>query len=179
CKSTESVPGVPICCPVMSRDRAVRRAYRKTRRLTKFYGDCFGRNSVGGVGKTLLSSIHYSTFYCNAYWDGSQMVYGDGDGMIFLDFTLSDDFIGHELTHGVTQYSAGLLYTDEPGALNESVSDVFGSMFRQWERAQDVDRADWAMGAELMGPTAHLHGWTCVRDLAHPGAAHSLSQQPE
>ena len=107
------------------------------------------------------------------------MVYGDGDGLIFVNFTSSNDFIGHELTHGVTQYSAGLIYTDEPGALNESISDVFGSMFRQWEAGQTVDRADWLMGADLVGPTATANGWICVRDMAHPGASHCLSRQPE
>jgi Zn-dependent metalloprotease len=178
CKGTESLPGTPVSDPGGSSDPTARRAYSTTKNLVKFYKDCFGRNSVDNKGKTLVSSIHFSNFYCNAYWEGNQMVYGDGDGMIFLDFTHSNDFIGHELTHGVTQYSAGLNYTDQPGALNESISDAFGSMFRQWEAGQHAGNADWMMGADLMGPTAASHGWKCVRDLSEPGAAHCLSPQP-
>ena len=158
CEGTESLPGTPIDQPGSSSDVAAQRAFLKTQDFAEFYRQCFGRNSVDGYGKTLLSSIHYSRSYCNAFWDGSQMVYGDGDGLIFVNFTSSNDFIGHELTHGVTQYSAGLIYTDEPGALNESISDVFGSMFRQWEAGQTVDRADWLMGADLVGPTATANG---------------------
>lgn len=178
CKGTESLPGTLVNQPATSTDPSARRAYEQTEKVATFYKKSFGRNSVDNKGKTLVSSIHYSRFYTNAFWDGSQMVYGDGDGLIFLDFTSSNDFIGHELTHGVTQYSAGLIYTDEPGALNESISDVFGSVFRQWEAGQTVTEADWMMGADLMGPTALEHGWKCVRDLSDPGAAHSLSKQP-
>jgi Zn-dependent metalloprotease len=130
------------------------------------------------AGMTVVSSIHFSRFYCNAQWNGAEMIYGDGDGMIFKDFTNSNDFIGHELTHGVTQYTAGLIYTDEPGALNESMSDAFGSMFRQWSGGQTASQADWLIGADLMGPTAAQHGWTCIRDLSNPGSIHSMAQQP-
>jgi Zn-dependent metalloprotease len=178
CKGTESLPGTLIDHPSTSPDPTAKRAVAETELVATFYKECFGRNSVDDAGKTLVSSIHFSRYYCNAYWQDNQMVYGDGDGMIFLDFTSSNDFIGHELTHGVTQYTAGLLYTDEPGALNESISDAFGSMFRQWSSKQSVLQADWLIGADLMGPTAHEHGWTCVRDLADPGAAHCLSRQP-
>jgi Zn-dependent metalloprotease len=66
------------------------------------------------------------------------MTYGDGDNHVFVDFTHGDDVIGHELTHGVTQHSLGLSYSGEAGGLNESISDVFGSMFRQWEKGQTV-----------------------------------------
>jgi Zn-dependent metalloprotease len=85
---------------------------------------------------TLISSVHYLTNFNNAFWNGSQMTYGDGDGQIFVDFTLGNDVIGHELTHGVTQHSLALSYKNEAGGLNESVSDVFGSMFRQWQAGQ-------------------------------------------
>jgi Zn-dependent metalloprotease len=128
---------------------------------------------------TLMSSIHYGVRYMNAFWDGSQMTYGDGDGKIFVDFTTSNDVIGHELTHGVTQYTAGLDYTDEPGALNESVSDVFGSMFRQWQKKQTVVKADWLIGADIIGPAAKAKGYTCLRNMAKPADPHCLSPQPD
>ena len=93
------------------------------------YREYFGCNSVDDAGMTLMSSIHYGVRYDNAFWNGAQMTYGDGDGRVFTDFTKSDDVIGHELTHGVTQFTAGLGYSDEPGALNESVADVLAPRF--------------------------------------------------
>jgi Zn-dependent metalloprotease len=106
------------------------------------------------------------------------MTYGDGDGAIFVDFTKSTDVIGHELTHGVTEFSARLGYTNEAGGLNESMSDVFGSMFRQWRANQDVTQADWLIGKDIMGPKASAQGYTCLRDMAQPDARHCLSPQP-
>jgi Zn-dependent metalloprotease len=98
----------------------------------------------------LDSSVHYSTDYDNAFWNGMQMVYGDGDGTIFDRFTKCLDVIGHELTHGVTQYEAGLAYHDQPGALNESCSDIFGVLVKQWKLKQTADKADWLIGAGLL-----------------------------
>ena len=84
--------------------------------------------------------MHFGTNYDNAFWDGTQMVFGDGDGVIFLPFTRSVDVIGHELAHGVTQYTSGLNYQDQSGALNESVSDVFGVLVKQRLLGQTADR---------------------------------------
>lgn len=178
CQHGRSLPGKPVASPARSKDPTARRTFNETAAVARFYQSCFGRNSVDGEGMTLLSSIHYGQNYNNAFWDGRQMTYGDGDGSIFLDFTRSNDVIAHELTHGVTQYSAGLGYEDQPGALNESVSDVFGSMFRQWRSRQRVDKADWLIGADIMGPAATRRGYVCLRDLASPGARHCLSPQP-
>ena len=178
CQNTTSEPGTPVPNPGASADGSAKRAFNETTGVAKFYQDCFGRNSVDNSGMTLMSSIHYGSKYNNAFWNGRQMTYGDGDGQIFIDFTMSNDVIGHELTHGVTQYTAGLTYADEPGALNESISDVFGSMFRQWENKQTVDKADWLIGSGIMGPAAQQRGYTCLRDMADPGAKHCLSPQP-
>jgi len=106
------------------------------------------------------------------------MTYGDGDNNIFIDFTTSTDVIAHELTHGVTQYSLQLSYTGQAGGLNESLSDVFGSMFRQWRANQDVTQADWFIGKEIMGPGATARGFTCLRDMSDPGGAHCMTPQP-
>ncbi|MGH3726625.1 MAG: M4 family metallopeptidase [Mycobacterium sp.] len=178
CKHTTSLPGLPVSTPASSTDATAKRAYEETAAVADFYRECFGRNSVDDAGMTLVSSIHYDVDYSNAFWNGSQMTYGDGDGDIFVDFTTSNDVIGHELTHGVTQYTAGLLYENEAGGLNESMSDVFGSMFRQWRAEQTVDQADWLIGKDIMGPRAISKGYTCLRDLADPGARHCLSPQP-
>jgi Zn-dependent metalloprotease len=107
-----------------------------------------------------------------------QMTYGDGDNNIFVDFTKGNDVIGHELTHGVTQHSAQFAYANESGGLNESMSDVFGSMFRQWRAGQTVAQADWLIGSNIMGPAAIAKGFTCLRDMANPAAKHCLAAQP-
>ena len=89
------------------------------------FADQFGRRSVDGNGATLVITVHYGVDYDNAFWDGAQLVFGDGDGVVFDRFTKPADVMAHEFTHGVTQFTAGLIYQDQSGALNESVSDVF------------------------------------------------------
>ncbi len=179
CANGTTLPGFPVPNPGSSADGAAKQAFEEAGAVAEFYREAFGRNSVDNSGMTLVSSVHYSVKYNNAFWNGSQMVYGDGDGNIFVDFTKSNDVIGHELTHGVTQYSAGLSYTNQPGGLNESISDVFGSMFRQWQAGQDVTQADWLIGKEIMGPGAIAKGYTCLRDMSDPAAKHCLSPQPD
>jgi Zn-dependent metalloprotease len=178
CKHTQVEPGTPVPSPKASSDPSAKNAFNEASGVAKFYQQCFGRDSVDGKGMTLVSSIHYGVKYDNAFWNGQQMTYGDGDGQIFIDFTMSNDVIGHELTHGVTQFTAGLTYTNEPGALNESISDVFGSIYRQWSAGQTVAQADWLIGSGIMGPAAKQKGYTCLRDMVNPGAKHCLSQQP-
>ena len=128
---------------------------------------------------TLLSSVHFGDGYNNAFWNGTQMAYGDGNGELFVDFSRGNDVVGHELTHGVTQHTLGLNYTNEPGGLNESISDVFGSMFRQWVAGQSSSQADWLIGSDIVGPAARQRGYSCLRDLANPPAQHCLSPQPK
>ena len=178
CKNTRSLPGSPVSNPGGSSDTTAKRAFDTTRAVIDFYGQCFGRNSIDDAGMTLMSSIHYGVRYDNAFWNGAQMTYGDGDGQVFTDFTKSDDVIGHELTHGVTQFTAGLDYSDESGALNESISDAFGAMFHQWRRKQTVVQADWIIGAGVLGPVAIAKGYTCLRNMAKPGSPRCLSPQP-
>jgi Zn-dependent metalloprotease len=178
CAHGNTLPGTPVANPGSSSDATAKRAFVETSAVADFYHKLFGRNSVDNAGKTLLSSVHYSVNYNNAFWNGSQMTYGDGDGNIFVDFTKANDVIAHELTHGVTQYSAGLGYTNQAGGLNESVSDVFGSMFRQWRANQVVSKADWLIGKEIMGPGVKARGFTCLRDMSNPAAKHCLAPQP-
>jgi Zn-dependent metalloprotease len=178
CKHTETPPGTPVPTPEKSSDPTAKRAFIEATGVAKFYQDVFNRNSIDDHGMTIMSSIHYGSKFNNAMWTGSEMLYGDGDGSIFLDFTAANDVIGHELTHGVTQYSLQLGYADEAGGLNESVSDCFGSMFRQWESNQDVASADWLIGHDIVGPTARARGFTCLRDMANPGAPHCIAPQP-
>jgi Zn-dependent metalloprotease len=174
----QTLPGIPVDDPTNSADGTTKRAAVETSAVADFYKTVFGRNSIDGAGITMASSVHYGINFNNAFWNGSRMTYGDGDNNIFIDFTTSTDVIAHELTHGVTQYTLQLSYTSEAGGLNESLSDVFGSMFRQWRADQDVTQADWFIGKEIMGPGATARGFTCLRDMSDPGGAHCMTPQP-
>jgi Zn-dependent metalloprotease len=178
CKTGTSLPGTPINNPSSATDPTAQRAFVQTTAVAEFYKTVFGRNSVDNLAMTLQSSIHYGVKYNNAFWNGTQMTYGDGDGNIFVDFTKGNDVICHELTHGVTQFTSQFGYTNEVGGLNESVSDVFGSMFRQWSQKQSVTQADWLIGKDIMGPGAITKGLTCLRDMSNPGGSHCLAPQP-
>lgn len=178
CHHSQVLPGAHVNNPGGSSDVTARTAFNETTQVAAFYQQLFHRNSVDGAGMTLISSIHYGRAYNNAFWNGSQMTYGDGDGQIFVDFTRGEDVIGHELTHGVTQHSLQLTYVDQPGGLNESISDCFGSMFKQWRKGQTSASADWLIGSDIMGPAATAKGYTCLRDMAAPDAQHCLSPQP-
>ncbi len=133
-------------------DASVNQAYDSTGFTYDFYASVLARNSIDNRGMRLDSYVHYGRGFNNAFWDGSEMVFGDGDGQMFLGFTMALDVIAHELTHGVTQFSTpgGLDYQDQSGALNESISDVFGSVVKQWKLKQSVNAADWLIGAGIM-----------------------------
>ena len=151
------------------KDVAVNEAYDGAGATYDLYHDVFGRDSIDDRGMPLVSTVHYQRGYDNAFWDGAQMVYGDGDGKIFQRFTKAVDVIGHELTHGVTQYEASLDYADQPGALNESFSDVFGSLVKQRTLGQTAEQADWLIGAGLFTPA--IRG-AALRSMAAPGTAY-------
>jgi Zn-dependent metalloprotease len=150
-------------------DASVNRAYAGLGATFDLYLTAYRRSSVDDAGLPLDATVHYGEQYANAFWDGGRMVFGDGDGEIFRDFTLAVDVIGHELTHGVTQYTANLHYRDQSGALNESVSDVFGSLIKQYERGQSADEADWLVGAGLF--TDRVQG-RALRSMSAPGTAY-------
>ena len=178
CKQTQTLPGTPVPNPKASSDATSKRAFNETTSVAQFYKQVFNRNSIDNAGMTMMSSIHYGVKYNNAMWNGTQMVYGDGDGKIFVDFTNGNDVIGHELTHGVTQNTLQLAYSDDAGGLNESISDCFGSMFRQWEAKQSVTAADWLIGKDIMGSTAKAKGFSCLRNMANPADKKALAPQP-
>jgi Zn-dependent metalloprotease len=112
--------------------------------------------------------VHFADDYNNAFWDGQHMVFGDGDGDLFNRFTLALDVIAHELTHGVTEDEGRLIYFRQAGALNESISDVFGSLVKQRVLEQTADQADWLIGAALL--TDEVEG-VALRSMADPGTA--------
>jgi Zn-dependent metalloprotease len=162
-----------------TKDVSVNEAYDGAGATYDFYQSAFRRNSIDDKGMRLDSTVHYGQKYDNAMWNGRQMVYGDGDGKFFNRFTSSLDVIDHELTHGVTQHTAALDYQDQPGALNEHFSDVFGVLVKQFKLRQDALRADWLIGAGLL--TSAVHG-VALRSLKAPGTAYDdkvLGKDPQ
>jgi Zn-dependent metalloprotease len=151
------------------RDAAVNEAYDGAGQTYDFYQRVFGRNSIDDRGLRLDSTVHFGDHFDNAQWNGRQMIYGDGDGRVFNRFTKCVDIIGHELTHGVTQYTAALDYSDQPGALNEHFSDVFGILVKQYWLKQTAGKSDWLIGAGLF--SSKVHG-VAVRSMKAPGTAY-------
>ena len=151
-------------------DVSVNEAYDYAGDTYDFYNAVFARNSVDNKGMRLDSSVHYNHKFNNAFWDGTQMVYGDGDGQIFTRFTACIDVIGHELTHGVTQFTSALDYQAQSGALNEHFSDVMGSLVKQWTLKQTAAQADWLIGKGLLAPGVK---GVALRSMKAPGTAYN------
>ena len=149
-------------------DPAVNEAYTHSGTTYDFYLKRFARKSLDGKGMTLVSSVHLSKNLNNAFWNGQQMAYGDGDGQTFIRFTKSLDVVGHELTHGVISHECNLIYQGESGALNEHFADVFGSLIRQWKSKKSAAKADWLIGKDIMGPGTQAKA---LRDFG-PGKAY-------
>jgi Zn-dependent metalloprotease len=162
-----------------SSDTAVNEAYDGAGATYDLFKEVFGRNSIDNRGMQLDSTVHYAENYDNAFWDGRQMVYGDGDGKIFERFTKAVDVITHELSHGVTQYEANLIYQEQSGALNESFSDVFGSLVKQRLLGQRVEQANWLVGEGLFKPGVK---GVAIRSMKAPGTAYDdpvLGKDPQ
>jgi Zn-dependent metalloprotease len=149
-------------------DDAVNEAYDYTGHTYDFYKRVLGRNSLDGNGMKLISSVHAGKGFNNALWNGTQMIYGDGDTVIFGRFTQSLDIVGHELTHGVVTFTCDLEYQDEPGALNEHFADVFGSLIKQWRNKETAKQANWLIGEDIVIKTETRKA---LRSMAKPGDA--------
>ena len=105
-------------------DEAANQAFAGLGDTRDFYKEVFDRDSLDGRGMRLNGYVHFGVQFNNAFWNGSEMVFGEGDGVLFSDFTKSIDVIAHELTHGVTEFTAALEYRNQSGALNESMSMI-------------------------------------------------------
>lgn len=168
-----------------SSDPAVNEAYDGSGATYDLFFEVYGRSSIDNYGMRLNSTVHFDKGYDNAFWNGQQMVYGDGDEdlppaqRLFNRFTASIDVIGHELTHGITEHEARLEYLGQPGALNESMSDVFGALVKQYQKKQDAASADWIIGEGLF--TANVNG-VGIRSMKAPGSAYNdpmLGKDPQ
>jgi Zn-dependent metalloprotease len=158
----------------------VNRAYDYLGLVRQFYKDKLGRNSIDNAGLNLVANVNFGVAFDNAFWDGTRMVFGNGDNVVFKDLTSDLDVPGHELTHGVTQYTAGLNYTpDQTGALNESFSDMMGSAIDAWANDRDADTHNWLIGEDIMADD--LYG-EALRNMAEPGTAYDnpiLGRDPQ
>lgn len=174
-KGTETTPGTTVRTEgqAATGDPAADEAYDGFGQTWTLFDRTYGRDSLDGRGLPLLGKVHYGRGYDNAFWDGTQMVFGDGDGTVFNRFTIAVDVIGHELTHGLTEHTAALVYRGQSGALNESISDVFGSLVKQQALGQDAASADWLIGAGLF--TAQVKG-VALRSMKAPGTAYDDPQ---
>ena len=133
-------------------------AHRFALQMYDFYLNHFNRHSIDDNNLPIVSSVHFDSNYENAFWSGAQMIYGDAFG-----YPLADDVVGHELTHGVTQYESNLFYYYQSGAINESLSDVFGELFDQSN----------GLGTRHAGVR-----WFIGEDVSGQGAIRSMSNPP-
>jgi Zn-dependent metalloprotease len=180
-QNQQNLPGVVVRtegAPATG-DAAADEAYDGLGATFDLYWEAYQRNSIDDAGLPMEGTVHFGRNYDNAFWNGARMVFGDGDGKLFNRFTISLDVIGHELTHGVTQDEAQLAYYGQSGALNESVSDVFGSLVKQHNLNQTADQADWLIGAGLL--VAGVKG-VALRSMKAPGTAYDdpvLGKDPQ
>jgi Zn-dependent metalloprotease len=162
-----------------TRDRAVDELFDRIGTTLTFLRHVYDRLSIDGAGLSIEATVHYGVRDSNAMWNGRQLVYGDGDGRYFRRFTSAVDVAAHELAHGITQYTAGLDYHGQAGALNEHFSDVFAVLAKQHTLKQTASRADWLIGAGLF--TKRVQG-DAVRSMKRPGTAYDdpvLGKDPQ
>jgi Zn-dependent metalloprotease len=160
-------------------DVSANKAYDNAGFVREYYKTKLNWQSIDNMGMNLIMNIHFDNEYNNAFWDGDEMTFGDGDGVIFTNFVNSLDVTAHELTHGVVQFTAGLKYKSQPGALNEHYADVFGSVIKQFALGQTAATADWLIGDTIMGPS--LSG-QAIRSMKAPGTAFNnqfMGQDPQ
>jgi len=177
-RQTDQLPGTLVRSEGQASviDAAVNEAYDFSGDTYDFYQEVFQRNSLDDSGMTLVSSIHVAEVddtgqfvpMNNAFWNGEQMAYGAGDGLVFQQFTRSLDVVGHELTHGVQSFTSNLRYFRQSGALNEHFADVFGILIGQWKNGETAANASWVVGAGVLVPAPTRRG---IRDMEHPGTA--------
>jgi Zn-dependent metalloprotease len=146
-----------------SRQSAAVDAHYGAARTWDYYLNSFNRRGIDGNGFRVLSRVHYGRNYNNAFWNGTNMTYGDGDGTTFTPLT-SLDVAGHEITHGLTEKTAGLVYSNESGAMNESFSDIFGTMV---EFSSGVN-GDYLIGEDIYTPGTN---GDALRSMSDPASA--------
>lgn len=172
-KNAQTEPGTLITSSTTTiSDRAAVSAHYFAGVVYDFYKNLFSRNGIDNNGMNMISTVHYGSAYNNAFWDGTQMVYGDGDGSEFTYLSGDLDVVAHEMTHGVDSYTANLNYQDQSGALNESISDIFGVLVETYDKYNvkgggtwTFNAADWVVGDDVYTPGT---SGDALRSLANP-----------
>jgi bacillolysin len=138
-----------------------------------YYTAVFSRNSLDDEGMQMVSTAHFAMNYNNAFWNGRQITYGDGDGRkTFRELSGGLDVAAHEFTHGVTEFTSGLIYRNESGALNEAFSDMLGNSSEYYAQSNGLDpagRPDWYIGEDVYLPTDDAPGFRNMTDPAEDG----------
>lgn len=161
-----------------STDATVEETFTAILQSLRFFREVLGRDIVAETGAPVVAIVHYGENFANAFWDGEQVVVGDGDGEILGRFSACLEVFGDELAHVFTQ-EAGLGIEYQPGALNQSVRDVMGLLVKQYALHQSVDESDWLIGAGLVAPG--ISG-QALRSLRAPGTAYDnerLGKDPQ
>ncbi|NOK34498.1 peptidase [Corallococcus exercitus] len=158
-------------------DAVVNNNYNHLGTVYDCYQSLFGRDSIDNAGATLKSFVHYSNNYVNAYWDGTQMVYGDGDGVNASNLANSLDVTAHELTHAVTEHESNLTYSGESGGLNESLSDIFGAVCEWYGKGKVIDAGTWIVGDDVWTPNIPGDGLRYMKNPTQDGD--SLDYYPD
>ena len=148
----------------VSKDEVATDAHWGAEMTYDYFKNVHSRNSYDGNGAKILSYVHYSTNYNNAFWDGTRMTYGDGDGTMCTPLTALD-VCGHEITHAVTTNTANLVYSYESGALNESFSDVFGQTVEIWARPT---KFNWRIGEDITPSGNGIRSMVNPNLFSHP-----------
>lgn len=161
-------------------DASVDAAHDGAASVYEYFMEKFGRDGIDGRGMKMVSTVHFGDRYNNAFWDGSQMTYGDGDGKLLGPLALGRDVVSHEMTHGITERSAGLQYRGQSGALNESWSDTFGNLVEHWDFARKnpgaaVKDPGWLVGEDVFTPGVD---GDAIRSQSAPGTAYKDDPQP-
>ncbi|HSF34938.1 MAG TPA: protealysin inhibitor emfourin [Nocardioides sp.] len=169
--STTSLPGTPArsAGEPETGDVAVDEAAAGIEETLRMFLEDLSRDSHDGAGAPVSLTVHYGSRYNNAFWDGTQLVFGDGDGRVFERFTKPVDVLAHEFSHAVIEHTADLTYRGQSGALNESVADAFASCLKQRLLGQDAGEGDWLIGQGIFMPSVRARA---LRDMAAPGTAY-------
>lgn len=151
--NSSSLPGTQVLTETggSTSDSVISTAHGHAATSYDYYKNVHARDSFNNAGATIKTTVHHQVNYNNAFWNGSQLVYGDGDGSTFSPLGNSLDVGAHELTHAVTTYSANLTYSNESGALNEATSDILGCAVEAWKDGS-VTADTWKLGEDVYTP---------------------------
>jgi vibriolysin len=152
-------------------DTAVNAAHDNAGIVYNYYSTKFARDSYNAAGAQIKSSVHYSSNYNNAYWNSTQMVYGDGDGTTFIALSKGFDVVAHELTHAVTENESNLTYSNESGALNEAMSDIMAAAAEAY-KVGSINSNTWKIGEDIYTPSTAGDALRYMNDPAADGSSY-------